>query len=191
MSRRRLHPEERSLWTDVTRTIAPLPKRRRVEPDDAEPAVTPPPKAQSKIKAQAKIKAGKPIAVAPPVAPRPAARPAPAPLGRKAKRRLSRGGDAIQGRLDLHGMTQAQAHDALLGFLHASQARGAKVVLVITGKGARGDGERGVLKRQVPMWLRLPEFRDMVVGFEAAGIGHGGEGAMYVRMRRVKGEVYK
>ena len=65
-----------------------------------------------------------------------------------------------------------------------SQASGAKVVLVITGKGVRGDGERGVLKRQVPMWLRLPEFRDMVVGFETAGIGHGGEGAMYVRLRR-------
>ena len=57
---------------------------------------------------------------------------------------------------------------------------------MITGKGVRGDGERGVLKRQVPMWLRLPEFRDMVVGFETAGIGHGGEGAMYVRMRRVR-----
>ena len=77
-------------------------------------------------------------------------------------------------------MTQAQAHGALLGFLQRSQAQGAKVVLLITGKGVRGDGERGVLKRQVPMWLRLPEFRDMVVGFETAGIGHGGDGAIYV-----------
>ena len=96
----------------------------------------------------------------------------------------ARDSGAIHGRLDLHGMTQAEAHDALLGFLHRSQASGARVVLVITGKGVRGDSERGVLKRQVPMWLRLPEFRDIVVGFETAGIGHGGEGAMYVRLRR-------
>lgn len=84
-------------------------------------------------------------------------------------------------------MTQAQAHDALLSFLRTARAKDAKVVLVITGKGARaGDGERGVLKRQVPMWLRLPEFRELVVGFEAAGIGHGGEGAMYVRVRSAR-----
>ena len=182
MSRRRLDPEERSLWTDVTRSIAPLRKRRRADDADPdEPPAAPPLKAKPK---------SKPVALKPaaPVAPRPVVRPEPAPLGRKAKRRLARNGDAIHGRLDLHGMTQAQAHHRLLSFLHASQAKGAKVVLVITGKGARGgdSGERGVLKRQVPMWLRLPEFRDLVVGFESAGIGHGGEGAMYVRIRRVR-----
>ncbi len=181
MSRRRLDPEERSLWKDVTRSIAPLPKRRR--PDDADEPV---PKASPPLKVKLKSKPA--VKVAAPVAPRPVVRPEPAPLGRKAKRRLARGGDAIHGRLDLHGMTQAQAHHRLLSFLHASQAKGAKVVLVITGKGARGGetGERGVLKRQVPMWLRLPEFRDLVIGFESAGIGHGGEGAMYVRLRRVR-----
>jgi DNA-nicking Smr family endonuclease len=176
MSRRRLDPDERSLWKHITRSIAPLAKRKKR--DDAEetesPAATPP-------KVQAKIKA-KPSAAA--AAARPAARPEPAPLGRKAKRRLARDSGAIHGRLDLHGLTQAEAHNALLGFLHRSQARGARTVLVITGKGVRGDGERGVLKRQVPMWLRLPEFRDLVVGFETAGIGHGGEGALYVRLRR-------
>ena len=151
----------------------------RADLEDIEPPAAPAPKAQAKLKAKA-------VAAAPTAAARPVARPEPAPLGRKAKRRLSRDSGAIQGRLDLHGMTQAQAHDALLGFLRRSQAQGAKIVLVITGKGVRGDGERGVLKRQVPMWLRLPEFRDLVVGFETAGIGHGGEGAMYVRMRRVR-----
>ena len=176
MSRRRLDPEERSLWKDVTRSIAPLSKRRREQTDEAEP-----PAAPSRVQTKSKTR---PVAVAAPVAPRPGGRPEPAPLGRKAKRRLAKGGDAIHGRLDLHGMTQAQAHDALFGFLHASQSRHAKIVLVITGKGGRGDGERAVLKRQVPMWLRLPEFRDMVVGFETAGAGHGGEGAMYVRLRR-------
>ena len=179
MSRRRLDPDEHSLWKHVTRSIAPLAKRRRDDVEDIEPPAALAPKAR---KPQAKVKA-KPL---PPRLPltRPVARPEPAPLARKAKRRLSRDSGAIHGRLDLHGMTQAQAHDALLGFLRRSQAKGARIVLVITGKGVRGDSERGVLKRQVPMWLRLPEFRDMVIGFETAGIGHGGEGAMYVRLRR-------
>ena len=70
-----------------------------------------------------------------------------------------------------------------------AQADGARMVLVVTGKGAgRGDREaaveRGVLKRQVPMWLSLPEFRLLIVGFEDAHVGHGGEGALYVRLRR-------
>ena len=70
---------------------------------------------------------------------------------------------------------------ALLRFLHRAQSNGAKTVLVITGKGGRSDSGRGVLKRQVPMWLALPEFRALVVGFADAAIGHGGEGALYVR----------
>ena len=61
------------------------------------------------------------------------------------------------------------------------------LVLVITGKGARAaEGERGVLKRQVPHWLGLPEFRALVIGFENAHIAHGGEGALYVRVRRAR-----
>jgi DNA-nicking Smr family endonuclease len=78
-------------------------------------------------------------------------------------------------------MTQAQAHAALSRFLLAAQAGGARFVLVITGK---GDTGRGVLRRQVPLWLELPDFRDQVLGFEAANLGHGGEGALYVRIRR-------
>ena len=77
----------------------------------------------------------------------------------------------------------------MLRFLQAAQRDGAKFVLVITGKGARAQdehGERGVLKRQVPLWLKLPEFRAYVVGFEDAHIGHGGEGALYVRLRRAR-----
>jgi DNA-nicking Smr family endonuclease len=63
-------------------------------------------------------------------------------------------------------------------------------VLVITGKGKRGEGderERGVLRRQVPHWLAQPEFRDLVIGFEDAHVAHGGEGALYVRVRRQRG----
>ena len=177
MGKRRLDPEERALWTDVTRSIKPLTRKRNLATDDAAPPV-PLPRAPVKIRP-------KPVILAPPPAPRPP-RAEPAPLGRKAKRRLARGGDAIHGRLDLHGMTQARAHDALLGFLRSSQAKGARVVLVITGKGGDPYGERGVLKRQVPMWLRLPEFREMVIGSETAAIGHGGEGALYVRLRRAR-----
>ena len=112
-----------------------------------------------------------------------------ATLGRKTKKRIARGAHAIDGRLDLHGMTQAEAHDALFGFLRAKQARGSKVVLVITGKGARGgdSGGRGVLNRMVPLWLRLPEFRGLILGFESAAVSHGGEGALYVSLRKARG----
>jgi len=85
-------------------------------------------------------------------------------------------------------MTQTRAHRTLLGFLQRAHGDGLTFVLVITGKGKVGgaDAERGVLRRQVPEWLGLPEFRALVVGFEEAHIGHGGEGALYVRVRRSK-----
>jgi DNA-nicking Smr family endonuclease len=182
MSRRRLSPDERTLWKGVTRSIAPLRPRRDDEPESsAPPAVEAPAKTRIKARPAARVPVSTPAK-----APSP---PALAPLGRRFKQRLGRGTEAIDAKLDLHGMTQARAHDALLGFLRSSQARGARTVLVITGKGAResggdGYGDRGVLRRQVPMWLRLPEFRVHVVGIEQAGIGHGGEGALYVRLRK-------
>ena len=104
------------------------------------------------------------------------------------KQKLGRGTEPIDARIDLHGMTQADAHAALTHFLRRAQRDGARVVLVITGKGARPGidpyAERGVLKRQVPHWLESAELRAFVVGFENAGIGHGGAGALYVRVRR-------
>ena len=99
---------------------------------------------------------------------------------RAARRRSTRG-------IDLHGMTQIRAHRALFGFLQRAHHEGLTFVLVITGKGKVGGAERGVLRRQVPQWLSLPEFRTLVVGFEEAHIGHGGEGALYVRVRRDRG----
>ena len=96
-----------------------------------------------------------------------------------------RGRSEIEARLDLHGMTQMRAHRALTGFLQRAHHDGLTFVLVITGKG-RSGGESGVLRRQVPEWLSLPEFRAFVVGFEEAHIGHGGEGALYVRIRRAR-----
>ena len=138
MSRRRLHPDERSLWKDVTRSIAPLPKRRADDADDAEP---PRAAAQARRKTQSPPKTSPsrcPLRLAPRRAP---PRPEPAPLGRKAKRRLARGADAIDGRLDLHGMTQAQAHDALLGFLRRAR-RGRQ-----GGAGDHRQGRRRVVER--------------------------------------------
>jgi DNA-nicking Smr family endonuclease len=107
-------------------------------------------------------------------------------LGRRERSQLSRGRKEIDARLDLHGMTQTRAHRALSGFLQRAHHDGLTFVLVITGKGRTvgGESERGVLRRQVPQWLNLPEFRTLVVGFEEAHIGHGGEGALYVRIRR-------
>jgi DNA-nicking Smr family endonuclease len=127
----------------------------------------------------------RPIAVHLPKPSKPVVPPL-APLGRRERARLSRGRNEIEARLDLHGMTQLRAHRRLLDFLQRAHHDGLTFVLVITGKGVAGDTERGVLRRQVPQWLALPEFRTLVVGFEEAHIGHGGEGALYVRIRRAR-----
>jgi len=114
--------------------------------------------------------------------------PALAQFERRLRQRVARGQTSIDARLDLHGMTQTQAHAALLRFLTKAQAQGAKLALVVTGKGAGAARsaafERGVLRRHVPLWLSLPEFRRFVVSFEQAHGSHGGEGALYLRLRR-------
>jgi DNA-nicking Smr family endonuclease len=96
---------------------------------------------------------------------------------------------AIDGRLDLHGLTQAEAHDRLSGFVKAAQARGKRVLLVITGKGYKAPnsqhgGESGVLRRAVPRWLNAPDLRPLVLAIHAAQPRHGGEGALYVLLKR-------
>jgi DNA-nicking Smr family endonuclease len=180
MSRKRsLSDEERVLWRTVTRSIAPL-KGRKGEAEKADPPV----------KAEAAKLAPTPFVLPPSLpSPRRAGLPPPlAPIDRRTVRKLARGTTEIDGRIDLHGLTQAEARAVLARFLRQAQARDAKLVLVITGKGARAasdpHGERGVLKRQVPMWLESTELRPLVVGFESAGTGHGGQGALYVRVRR-------
>ena len=179
--KRALSEEERALWERVAKEIKPLRKKpRSAKPEaasvEAETTAAAKPETLPKSLPPATIPlATKPIA--PPLA----------PLARRERSQLSRGRKEIDARLDLHGMTQTRAHRALLGFLQRAHSDGLTFVLVITGKGRAGaDPERGVLRRQVPQWLNLPEFRSLVVGFEEAHIGHGGEGALYVRIRRSK-----
>jgi DNA-nicking Smr family endonuclease len=187
--RRGLTYEERVLWTTVTKSFKPL---RATGPavTDGDEAISahdlkPVRPAARTTKAAA--------SVAPRLPPKPEAPPQAPPLappGRRMKQRVARGKQPIDARLDLHGLTQREAHSDLLRFLRNAGARGARLVLVITGKGskARGEGqdERGVLRRQVPQWLGLPEFRALVIGFEDAHIAHGGEGALYVWVRKVR-----
>jgi DNA-nicking Smr family endonuclease len=182
--RRVLTQDERVLWTIVTQSIAPLRAGTLDQPDDDSAAEAPKPAAKPAHPAKRGTKTA-PAALPPRKQPPPLAPPL-APLGRRMRARVARGKQAIDGRLDLHGLTQSEAHSALLHFLRNAIARDARLVLVITGKG-RGP-EPGVLRRHVPQWLGLPEFRPLVIGFEDAHVAHGGEGALYVRLRRARGE---
>ena len=179
--KRGLSEEERALWESVAKQVKPLRKRQRaskpsVASTEADSKVAPKPAASPRH-----------VAPARPVAPSKPGPPPLAPIGRRERSHLSRGRKEIDARLDLHGMTQTRAHRALFGFLQRAHHDGLTFVLIITGKGKMGaESERGVLRRQVPQWLGLPEFRSLVVGFEEAHIGHGGEGALYVRVRRAR-----
>lgn len=134
-----------------------------------------------------------------------AAYPALAPIERRLRQRLSRGQRLVDAKIDLHGLRQDEAQDALIQFLARSHAHGAGVVLVVTGKGrskseptARAGAwqadnaqflermERGILNRMVPLWLAAPNARRFVIGFETAAAHHGGSGALYVRIRRAR-----
>ena len=175
--RRALSEDERALWDMVAKQVKPLRKLRLTK--------TAPGSETSPVVPVARPAPARPIVPAPaPRATKPAVPPL-APLGKRERTKLCRGRSEIDARLDLHGMTQMRAHRALSGFLQRAHHDGLTFVLVITGKGRTG-GESGVLRRQVPEWLSLPEFRAFVVGFEEAHIGHGGEGALYVRIRRAR-----
>ena len=179
--KRGLSEEERALWESVAKQVKPLRKRHR--PSKPSVAAT---EADTKVppKAATSPRHVAPAGVVAPSRPEP---PKLAPIGRRERSHLSRGRKEIDARLDLHGMTQTRAHRALFGFLQRAHHDGLTFVLIITGKGKMGgESERGVLRRQVPQWLGLPEFRSLVVGFEEAHIGHGGEGALYVRVRRAR-----
>lgn len=166
-------PEDMALWDKVTKTVAPLRPEPAPEPP-AEPKTPPKPLAKRRV-AQPRP----PIVEAKPK-PKPA-QPPLHPIDRRTRSRVSRGITDIDARIDLHGMTQAAALRELIAFLYRAQASGARMVLVITGKGIGGDG---VLRRSVPLWLADPDLRPLVIGFEEADRAHGGSGALLIRMRR-------
>jgi DNA-nicking Smr family endonuclease len=174
------------LWARIAKTATPLKnkKKNRVARVAAPPKPAPPAKAKPDAKAEAKA------AEAP-------KRPSHAPhtgLDRQTARKLERGALAVQARLDLHGMRQRDAHAALRKFLKWAAAKDYRHVLVITGKGSLRDAggsfyeeeARGVLRQAVPHWLSHGDLAPLIVSFSEAPRRLGGEGALYVRLRKTQ-----
>ena len=191
---RALSKAETELWQHVTGDVNPLPDSHdRVDNPGIDPAANPsdPPSAESSdapAAPPAPPSSPGPPPPAPPPSPGPASEPAlthgSAPgLDRRTQTNLRRGKVGIEARVDLHGMTQEQAHRTLGDFLAASQAAGRRSVLVITGKGAGGTG---ILRDAVPQWLNEGANRKMIRAFSHAAPKDGGEGALYVLLKRLK-----
>lgn len=183
---RKLTDDEIALWQYVARSVRPLPGH-------AVPDVVKPPEEDKSADANSQSEKAAEKIIAVPVKKKQPREPAPLPLvpvDRRQMRDLRRGVAMIEGRIDLHGMRQAEAHVALGAFLRRQQIQGARIVLVVTGKGssvanvADPFNERGVLRRLVPQWLSLPDMRMVVLGYSTASREHGGDGALYVRLRR-------
>jgi len=178
---RKLGDDESALWHQVMETVRPLPPGKR---GGKLPAPTATPAAVARPD-----RLPRPRPVAPPRQPRAPAEPplehgeAPG-LDKRTRLRLKRGQVEIQGVMDLHGLTQMEAHRALAGFLEGAQRAGKRAVLVITGKGLTPGS--GVLRAAVPRWLNEPGLRRMIRAFSFAAPKDGGEGALYVLLRRKK-----
>ncbi len=176
---RKLDAEDRILWGKVARSVRALPGRMQdllaIEESlkPAEPETV-----------AAKAEQTQPPAPQPPVLKSKDHRHHPLEL--PTKKKLAKGRLALEARIDLHGMVQSEAHFLLLDFLIRAHGRGLRHVLVITGKGS-SMGSDGALKRVVPMWFSKPEFRHLISSHEPAARQHGGEGALYVRLSRVRG----
>ena len=181
------------LWLEVKASVTPL-RPEAAEPEIETPLPLPPEKATPRIVLPGfieKPKARRPPAVVPPAKIAPWA--SEKPIEPRLRRKLRRGQVALDGIIDLHGMRQDEARVALYRFIKARADRGDRTVLVITGKGLKKMGddagiivERGVLRSMLPLWLGDPELRPLVAGWDASAQGHGGEGAFYVRLKRVR-----
>ena len=187
---RGLNAEERALWQKVTRGTQPLhrnPPAAPAPPDrpDRPPAPAKPALAPFRIGADP---AAPGHDLSPPLAERLAGQPVR--MDKRAFGRLRRGKLKPEARLDLHGMTLAEAHPALTGFILRAAAQGKRLVLVITGKGKRSpdDGpipaRPGLLRHQVPHWLATPPLAALILQVTPAHASHGGGGAYYVYLRR-------
>lgn len=192
--KRDLTQAEAELWAEAMRDAVALRRRRRAAANAKAHTET---LSQAALKAEIeKERAGRPaspppiqvsFAVTPSAGRAIAARPGT--LDRRQTRMIATGRAEIDARLDLHGLRQDEAYRVLRNFVATAQARRARVVLVITGKGktgadAGGEREVGVLRRLVPMWLREPELSGAVVAYGPADIRHGGAGALYVQLRK-------
>lgn len=191
MSRRKpprgLRPDEVDLWRRVQDSATPLHPGPRTAPEPAPPAEAAPEERPRPVDLGGLTLGGK-VPTAPP-------RPGPSAgqslrMDAKAFARMRRGKLSVEGRLDLHGMTLSEAHPRLIDFVLGAHGRGKRLVLVITGKGQdRGDdwampSRRGILRQQVPIWLSSGPLRAAVLQTAPAHRGHGGEGALYVYLRR-------
>jgi len=188
---RSLRPDEVDLWQDVARTARPLVTRQPlvIKPkpkDDPSGTEAPPAMNRPVFTPKTRPTATAPITVT--LAPDPLT-DHPVQMDRRAYTRLIRGKLKPEARIDLHGMTLDQAHPALVGFVISAAAKGLRLVLVITGKGRGGEGSHamGVLRRQVPMWLRGAPLAPLVLELREAHQRHGGGGAFYVYLRRGRG----
>ncbi len=190
---RHLSAEERALWDRVAERATPLhPTRERPAPE-AGPVPKPkksiaPREPAPDFRVGQKASIGRSHDIMRPLVDRLAA--APVNMDNKSFGKMKRGKLKPEARLDLHGMTTAQAHPELVSFILGSQAMGRRLVLVITGKGKdRDDGgpiptRHGVLRHQVPQWLALPPLRQVILQVTPAHLKHGGHGAYYVYLRR-------
>ena len=175
MKRKALSMDDRILWGKVARSTVPLAGK---SVDDVEPDT----------EDFAGMLDVSPMKQAGPVRPERQAHPAAQPprqhgLDAPTRGKLAKGRLPIEGKVDLHGLTQSEAHALLLSFLHRAQSDGRRHVLVVTGKGSSSGGD-GVLRRAVPAWFATAPFRALVGGYEDAARRHGGGGALYVRLRR-------
>ena len=185
---RRLSSEEIELWRLVTKGV-----HKRADIVVPEALAVPAMASPKAVAAERILRPQNPTAASymPAMSQQKFPTPPLAPLERRLKQRLLRGRTSVDQVLDLHGLYQAAAHHRLLHFLANAQAGGARLVLVITGKGRSSaaddygfEPEEGVLRRQVPHWLRSPDMCRLIIGFEQAGQPHGGAGALYVRIRK-------
>jgi DNA-nicking Smr family endonuclease len=169
---RKLSDEDRILWNRVAKTATPL-KGKTVR------LLSDPVPVDMAMMDQMLVA----DAAAAPVNSPPKGRPQAHRFDAPTRNKLSKGRLPIEGRVDLHGLTQREAHALLLSFLHRAYADGMRYVLVITGKGS-SFGSDGVLRRAVPEWLATPSFRSLISSHDSAVRHHGGSGAIYIRLRR-------
>lgn len=186
--RRSLHPEELDLWQAVARTARPLHGLSRPHPVTID--LTGAPGESKKHAAIPRFRLGEKAT------PFRADQSLPSPgiqMDAKAFTRMSKGKLAPEARIDLHGMTVSEAHPELISFILRSHSEGLRLVLVITGKGKPGPDfgpipqRYGVLKHQVPNWLRMPPLGGAILQVSDAHLKHGGAGALYVYLRRSRG----